>query len=49
MVESKCSPNSPNIIIKIIVRDQSIKVYNMTNKLIKYSNYFNIIDQHSSI
>jgi len=21
----------------------------MTNKLIKYSNYFNIIDQHSSI
>jgi len=46
-VESKCSFNSQIIIIKIIVKDYYND--NLTNKLIKRSNYSNIFEQYSSI
>jgi len=33
----------------MIVKDESINVYNLTIKLIRNSNYSNIIEQHSNI
>jgi len=33
----------------MIVKNKSINVYNLTIKLIKHSNYSNIIEQYSNI
>ena len=37
------------MIIKIIVKDENINVYNLTNKLIKHLNYSIINEQHSDL
>jgi len=46
-MKSKYSPEY--VIVKIIIKEENINVYNLINKLIKHSNYLNIIKIYSII